>query len=46
MFYFETKPRQPNPTIYPLISTPPHLPTPQKKYPQYYFIRRPKVRSN
>ena len=31
MFYFETKPRQPNPTIYPSISTPPHLPPPPQK---------------
>ena len=42
MFYFETKPIQSNPTV---KLHPPHHP-PLKKYPQYYLIRRPKVRSN
>ena len=30
MFYFETKPRQPNPTVYPSNFTPP-FPPPKKK---------------
>ena len=28
MFYFETKPRQPNPTVYPSNSTPPYPTSP------------------